>query len=661
MTINPSWITQPGILFTATESIFTSTTIVASGTNITYNVISGNVPPGLQVSTTGTIFGVPNPVTNKSRSTFVVRAQTTQSAADRTFSIDVEGVTPITWATSNVTLLGSDSYLNIGPNREPYGINQQYVNFQISATTNYESSPGLSLTYYLPDNSILPNGLSLSQDGVISGFIRDLLDINNAGISIPKKYRFAVAVTDSVTTTATYYTILVTAPDFIRTPNQSDLPPNFITFSENPDYIPPLQFIKNSDLGRIKSQNNVLIDVSAYDPYPTEGYISYEITGTDLTISSLLDIDTSTGVIYGAIPYRPAYLETHRFNIIGKKYIKDTNFTATTQTYTLTIQGYTDYSIAWTTERDLGQLFLGEVSVLNVIATQTGSNKFNIVYRLVNGSLPSGLTLNADGSISGRVNYSENPGTFVFKVNATDIYNISSIEKEFSILVKRDTNKEYTRIYCSPLLAADERKRYSDFILNSEIFDPNMIYRYSDPEFGVQTTPKLTLEFGIEQVPLNVLVSGLENNFVKRRFTLGNIKVATAIDSTGHAIYEVIYSEIIDNLTKDGTSVALSLDVGDVTVFPASLDNMRYRLSHIELPDHSNIGINEMLLPQYMKSSINQGYISVVPICFVKPGFSNKIIRKIKSANIKLNTFDFQIDRITIDTPSGPKYLLLKR
>lgn len=661
MNENPSWITPSGVLFTASEAIFTTTQVVASGTNVSYKLLSGNLPTGLSMSSTGTISGIPSPIINKSRNTFVVRAQNTQTVSDRVFSIDVTGITPIYWNTSNTTPIGTDLYLNIGPNNEPYGVINQYVNFRITATTNYELSPGLEIVYYLADTSVLPNGLSLNSNGTLTGVIRDTLDIGEDSIEVPKYYRFKVYATDSITTVSTYFSLLITSQKFIKTPNVNWLPPGF-NIPANPSYIQPLQFINDDNLGIIKSQNNVTLDVSAYDPNPIEGYSTYEITGTNVTIVNYLNLDPVSGILYGSIPYRPAYLELHQFDVIGKKYADESHFTSTTNRFFLTVQGYTDYSIKWVTASDLGKITIGGASTLEVSATQAGSNKFNIEYTISGGTLPQGLILNPDGTISGNVLYTETAGTFTFTVLAKDIYNISSIEKEFSITVDKVSDKEYTQIYYSPLLSLESRDTYSKFISNSEIFDPSIIYRYFDSSFGVQYTPKLTLEFSIEQVSLSILANALTTNFNKRRVTLGDIKTAYAKTASGEVLYEIVYADVIDNLVNNaGESVSLTVNFDNTVAYPPSLDNMRFRLSQIQLPDQSTISVSDIGIPIYMQSSQLSTYMNVMPICYVKPGNSKALIKRIKASGIKFNEIDFHIDRLVVNTPEGPAYLLLKR
>ena len=96
---SPVWITSAGLLGTLTERVSTSTSVLASGDNVTYKIISGKLPNGLFFSTTGTIFGIPFSVSDLTRSNFVVRASDSQGLADRTFYFDVEGATPPSWIT----------------------------------------------------------------------------------------------------------------------------------------------------------------------------------------------------------------------------------------------------------------------------------------------------------------------------------------------------------------------------------------------------------------------------------------------------------------------------------------------------------------------------------------------------------------------------------
>ena len=127
MNIGPIWITPTGFLSTATEKVAVShLSVLATGTSVTYQLISGKLPPGLTLNSNGTISGTPDGVLNTTRSTFVVRAtDANKSIVDGTFSIDIFGPAAPNWVTTS-------GYLTVGINSEPYAINNQYVNYQLS-------------------------------------------------------------------------------------------------------------------------------------------------------------------------------------------------------------------------------------------------------------------------------------------------------------------------------------------------------------------------------------------------------------------------------------------------------------------------------------------------------------------------------------------------
>lgn len=662
MSTNPSWITPAGFLFTATEAVFTSTVLVASGTNVAYSVISGSLPSGLGISSTGTISGTPLPIVNQTTNKFVVRATSDGVSTDRTFSIDVTGRTPLTWTTANTTNTGSNVYLNVGPQGEAYAINRQYVKFPISA----ESQPGLSpgdyrIEYYARDTaSSLPPGLRISTDGVINGFIDDV-------ITDPKTYTFEVVATDGTVTTSTTYSILVITPDIVRNPVFAFDLVELGLIATNTNYVPPLQFVNPSDLGIVRAQNIISLDVSAYDPYPEEGINTYAVV-TSTSVSNVLPnyfvLDPVSGLYQGTVPYQSAYTQRAEFSISATKFISTTSQSVAVNTFTLAIQGEVEDAIEWVSTNSIGTLSLGATSDLKVEArTLTGDYRVN--YRQIGGQLPPGLELKIDGSLSGKVSGAENTGTFVFEVQASDIYRLSEITKEFSLSVVKESDKEYTEVYCRPFFHPDVRKLYQSFITDSSIFDPNLIYRYFDPNFGVQNNIKMVLKFAIERPTLAQAVEAVKENFYRRRLYFGDIKTAVARDDSGQDQYEVIYAEIVDHLSD----VSQVIYENDEIYYPASIENMRTKFRQIRLADGSVIDVNDQFLPKFMRTAQpgeyrTSGYISLVPICYVKPGNAKTVLARIRNSGFDFKSLDFEIDRVIIQETqeeSSAKYLIFER
>ena len=72
-----------------------------------------------------------------------------------------------------------------------------------------------------------------------------------------------------------------------------------------------------------------------------------------------------------------------------------------------------------------------------------------------------------------------------------------------------------------------------------------------------------------------------------------------------------------------------------------------------------DIGYTEIeYLPLWMRTSQASavqalGYVKAVPLCYCKPGFGNDIMTALSNANVVFNDFDFEIDRVVIDTTQG--------
>ena len=236
-----------------------------------------------------------------------------------------------------------------------------------------------------------------------------------------------------------------------------------------------------------------------------------------------------------------------------------------------------------------------------------------------------------------------------FTVRASDVYRLSSIEKEFSVSVYQDSITEYTRIYVKPFLELSKRSEYRDFMTNSIIFDPLLIYRPNDPEFGVQTQIKMVIETGIEKVSLDTIATATENYFYRKKFYFGEVKSITAKDSNGTEVYEIVYVEIIDSQMANKTSPAYSV----------SVNNMQLALESIDVGNNTVIGVNERLQPRWMRTlqddtGVAIGFVKAVPLCYVIPGGSVKTLSRINNAlstgQFDFKRFNFDTDRIIVET-----------
>jgi len=497
---------------------------------------------------------------------------------------------------------------------------------------------------------------------------------NLSSIGIPTNTKIADLSTNTFTlstvTTATISSGSVLK--FTRTTVESDILSNYNTQSLGISYLQPPQFLNGSDLGTIRANNNQSIDVTAYDAAPFRGTLTYSIvTGTSIytQLPQGLSLDASSGYIYGFVPYQPAYTQSYSLTVKATKTDRTSTATVTaTNTFTLAVKGEVETTIEWVSGSDLGTIETGVTSELYVKAQQLASD-YSIKYQLSSGSLPPGLTLARDGNICGAVSYG-NTGTYTFTVIASDVYELSQIQRDFKLTAFETTSTEYTKIYFKPFFSMDKREAYRNFISNDFTFDPTLIYRYFDTNFGVQPEIKMILDFGIERVDLGLYTAALRENFYRKHFYFGDVKIAIAKDSTGTVVYELVYIDVIDDMTNNlGDSVNAVIHTNNEIYYPGSVENMRGQLKLIPLEDGSYISVREDLQPKFMKTAQEgsytmPGYMRVIPLCYALPGQGSKIISRIKISGFDFKLLDFEIDRIIVENSAdsaSAKYLIFER
>jgi hypothetical protein len=344
------------------------------------------------------------------------------------------------------------------------------------------------------------------------------------------------------------------------------------------------------------------------------------------------------------------------------------------QVYLLSVVGNISSSISFSSTSSLGALVPGEVSELVVKAVNTGST-YKVEYEIIQGTLPPGLIFNNDGTIQGKVintgqtyfdfqtsghtdqlvqlTFDKNTTTtdknWYITVRASDAYRLSAVEKQFYVTVFQDTLFEYTRIYVKPFLSKLKRSSYKDFVTDAVIFDPLLLYRSADPEFGTQQQIKMVLETGIQKASIDEYATAINSYFYRKRFYFGDVKSIKAQDRDGNYVYDLIYVDIVDDQMNGVFAPTNS----------SSVVNMQGSLETIVLNDSATISLNERLQPRYMTTlqqdtGVAIGFVKAVPICYTIPGGSVKILSRINNAiaigQFSFNDYNFETDRIIIES-----------
>lgn len=383
----PVWQTPAGSLGVIPESVFYQQTMYAydpDGGDVYYRLIAGTLPEGIQCSATGLIAGVPlavaslqgvpTPVNQDVTNKFVLRAYTEKTVngvevidriADRTFSLTITGndvpefITP---AGSLGTFYDSDQ-----------------IDIQIDYTNN---DPG-DLSIIRLVSGELPGGLTVSETGLISGYIAPTPNVDApAGYditaiytepydfvvsSINKNFQFTLEVSDGKSSNLRTFTMFVYDRAALTADNTDITADNtFITADETPTRAPFLLNATPSNLGTYRSDNYYAYQFRGYDY--DQNTLKYAISVNEgAGFAPGITLDQNSGWYYGFIPDQGTTEVTYSFNIT----VYESGTITNTVTVTNTTAGTNRITCNSTVDLSVGTplVFLG--TTFGGIATNT--------------------------------------------------------------------------------------------------------------------------------------------------------------------------------------------------------------------------------------------------------------------------------------------------
>ena len=153
----PVWNTPAGSIGTYPATIpmlfQLSASAVSPATSITYTLLSGTLPSGLSISSSGLISGTPALVTTDTTTTFTVRAiDNLSNLRDRTFSITLSGVAIPEFTTPAGNILST--------------LDSVWIELPI-AYSNPDNNNQIIIEL---QEGLLPPGLEINSEGLIRGY-----------------------------------------------------------------------------------------------------------------------------------------------------------------------------------------------------------------------------------------------------------------------------------------------------------------------------------------------------------------------------------------------------------------------------------------------------------------------------------------------------------
>ncbi len=300
-------------------------------------------------------------------------------------------------------------------------------------------------------------------------------------------------------------------------------------------------------------------------------YFSWRMLGKDFDGNALeyqytdlplgLVGDSVTGWITGTPTIASDSISDYAFSVNVRK-ASFTSIQSSVFKFKMTVTNNILGLVTWKTSSDLGKMNNSETSILAVNATSDVA----LEYRVTSGTLPPNLQLLDNGEISGKVAYQPNnvftepnaETSFTFTIQAySPLYPVINSTREFTLTIVQEFIEPTDTLYikCVPNVA--DRNIIKGLLENTTLIPTTDLYRPEDVNFGKADNITYEHAYGIYASDFAEYVASINKNHYWRYITLGELKTAVAKNSAGEIVYEVVYSEIQDDLINPkGKSVS---------------------------------------------------------------------------------------------------------
>jgi len=690
----PQFLTPNGSLLTTQDSIWIQSSIAYSNPKTDNPVIiqvrEGSLPPGLEIDLLGVIRGYANPpIVTITQPSVIANASETVSS-------------------NNTLVVSSTAGFSVGRPVNFTGTTFGGVNTGI---TYYVKSILYSTTFTITATQNGPTYLINNGAGLMTVTLPPV----STGNPTIRTYTFTLELSSPLGSDLGNFSITVVNQNVPVNqggpgkPNNSRIPvlynarpPTFIINDNDPYYgyyiLPPVAPTQFANMGSFQSGEYFAFKMIGHD------FDSNPIKYIYSNLPAGLTGDVNTGWITGTPSLASTGISNYNFSV-GVYKSDAPQYASPFYNFNFALQKNITGNITWITDSALGQLYNGNISTLFVRA----SSDVGLSYRLTSGTLPPNLSIASNGEIIGRVadqptdKYLElgDISNYTFTIQAySTIYPTVISSKTFTISVLQEFNQPTDTLYIKAAPPINDRLILRELLGSDTIIPTDTLYRPDDQYFGKATSVIYEHAYGIYASDIQQYLQAVTRNHYWRNITLGELKTAVARNSAGDIIYEVVYSEVIDNLVNpQGVSIqsqilwprAIDLGLGPwytsnneiftsweellgqqyytsltpgyaQVLYPNSLYNMRNRVAQVVGQEYDS-----RLLPQWMTSQqINGstlGYIQAWVICYTKPGYAETVKNNIETlwldpvGNVyTLNLINFQIDRFSVDKSATYNY-----
>jgi hypothetical protein len=554
---------------------------------VAIRVLQGQLPPGLEINEFGLIRGYAEPPTNTVN---LLQVNTVATATDSTNNfisvLSTSGFRKNRMITFSGTSIGGiipyDYETNTG---QIYYVSEVLNATQITIST-------------VPDGPIV----EVTTD---TGFMDVRLPTMQVGEPTKVQYAFVLELTSPRGSDRENYVITVVNQNLpvsqggpgrtkdTRVPTiYNTRPPTYDIASDTVNFgyyvLPPIDTVSVPGMTYLPNQEAYM------GQFQSNAFFSFHILGHDFDSVALtyqyanlpvwLTGDANTGWIYGTPNMPVDTIEEFSFSANVTKTIGGNDFTSNTFNYTFKIANSIDGDIVWTTNANLGNFFNSTICYQNIVAT----SDVPLYYSLESGNLPPNLTLLENGQIAGKIAYQpgnvyQEPNTsenFEFTIRAyaqdSNLANIVTSTKTFNMNVVQEFENPTDDLYIKCMPNTEDRVLISSLLDDNFLIPENYLFRPQDPNFGKATDVVYAHAYGINSSNLQQYIEAVQKNHYWRNIILGSLGTAIARDSEGNILYEVVYSNVIDNLMKYdpnyGVDFRYAVSVSEEIFWPRFID-----------------------------------------------------------------------------------------
>lgn len=345
-----------------------------------------------------------------------------------------------------------------------------------------------------------------------------------------------------------------------------NMPPN-LTLNELGEIRGVVAYQPNNNYAEQDTEQVFTFIAKAYNPDILKNVeASYLIAGQRYFIESLGTTDfTEVGAIQydaseiiGGITYFINYIGDTDFTLIGGVKTSAGSFVEGRE-YIINSVGTTDFILIGALNNNIGTIF-----------TATGSGAGS------GDAYETKLLSNNSGTGTGTVIrqefYATGSGT---GTGIAQTYIVSS-DREFSLTIKQVYNIPTDNLYIKCTPSTGDRNILASLLNDNTLIPANYLYRSGDPYFGKATSITYGHAYGIYSSDLEEYIVAVQKNHYWKNVTLGSLNTAVAKDENGKIIYEVVYSNVIDNLQKydpnKGIDYRYSTSISEIVYWPRFID-----------------------------------------------------------------------------------------